>query len=112
MDNLINFPAKAVREKNSFDKAVRTLLTQSDINSEAIDSLMAKLHPLWDQYQHQFNISFSLPSTLNKSDAEKINTSFRDALERFQRDLYNFNSTLLLDRVKAEIKIYRLEHDL
>lgn len=110
MDNIINFPTKMVRDKISFEKTIRSRLSDLEIPTIEIEPLIERLLPIWEAHQHQFQLSFTLPSSIDTKEAEIIKSSFNSSLEAFQRRLYDFNSTLLLDRINVEIKLFRLEH--
>jgi len=109
MENIINFPTKQVRDRISFEKTIREYIAHLEIPISAIEPLVERVLPLWEAHQYQFNLSFSIPSSISAKDAELIKSSFLTSFEAFQRGLYDFNSSILLDRINAEIKLFRLE---
>lgn len=109
MNKLISFPTKTVRDKNSFDKTIRAYLAQSDLDPDAIEPLIKRLHALFDRYQHKFEFSFTLPSSLSKADAAQVRASFFRSYEVFVSELHGFNSSLLLERINVEIMLCRME---
>jgi len=112
MENVVKFPAKTIRDKIQFEKTIRQRLSKTDLDQKTVDEIIERLIPLWDIYQYRFKVDIQIPfpDYISETDKEKISSSINELFKNFEGQLHNFISSLLLERVEAEITIYLAGH--
>lgn len=111
MNNIINFPTKAVRDKAVIDKAINDLLDQTTADQKTKNELTQRLLELFEIYQQDYSFNFSLdfPPTITQPQADKIGSSIKENFGRFEKLIHNHMNKILLERFQTEIKLYFLE---
>ena len=97
MNNIVNFPTKAVQEWNSFEKTLTNILAESEASLEMTDIVISRMKDAFDDYQFNYNLSLQIPSEVAEHVKHEM-TGFTSYLtEKFGK--------LLLQRVILEIKL-------
>lgn len=111
MDNIVNFPTQAIRDKAIIERTLEGLLQDLPLEQTEQEELKLRCLAIWEKYQHSFPLEFSLPfpSSLAQSDIDKINLSLQQSAHRIEKLLQDHIHIILIERFNAEIKIYLAE---
>ncbi len=75
MSNVYQFPTKATRDLVLFEKTLRSLFDEQGIAGHMADTIVGRMKEIWNKYQRDIEISYSLPGTLNFADKQMIEGS-------------------------------------
>lgn len=111
MDNVMNFPTQAIRDKVIIERTLKGLLLDSPLEPNEQEELTRRCLAIWEKYQHSFPLQFSLPfpPSLTQSEIDEINLSLNESVQCFAKLFHDHMNTILIERFNAEFKIYLSE---
>lgn len=101
MNNVHNFPTKAIRDWIEISKLVLEMAEKIGLTKDEKNILITRIKPFYELLQ--IEIRFSL-------DAFPFSEEIKNQLDEFAKELQERSNKLLFDRIKREIEIINMEN--
>lgn len=89
------------RDWKSFASAMKEMfLEETTLSEQLIDEFVAEFQPIYESFQFKF--SFAVP--------QQAYLMMQDEMTRFETQLHEFTTNLILERLKREISIFRQKY--
>ena len=111
MGNVIEFPTKAVQGWNSIERTLQEIFREADVPMEMQDEVLAQMKEVFERYNVQFSVALELPRGLPQDQSVAVFSAVSSAFENYAKQLHEFTSGILFERLQIEMELYRLRHD-
>ena len=112
MAQVIQFPAKVVRDWRMMEESIRRILLDGDADATAIEAIVDRMKGFFELCTREFSAtsSYELPSLATPAQRESVNAALQGLGSQFATWLHQFTAALLVDRLKVEIELYFAQH--
>lgn len=111
MGEIIEFPSRVTQEWAEIDQVLRKIFTNIAAPVDMQDEVLSHMKEFFHRFNVNFSLSFELPANLSKKQRQDISSSFNHTNTSFEKQLHEYTSSILLERVQVEIELYTLRHD-
>jgi hypothetical protein len=111
--NVIEFPTRVVREWIMVEKTIREVLEQAGASPEMTKEVCARMKGVYEKYNRMLTLALKLPlpEYLSMEQRRAIDDAIRNAVEDFKKQIHEYSSQVLLDRLCLEIELYKLRSE-
>jgi len=108
--NVIEFSTGSAPEWMMFEKTIREALEKADASREMTQEVSARMKEVYERYDRKFTLALSspLPENLSSKQRMEIDNSIRNAVEGLTKEIHEYTSQVLFDRMCIEIELYKL----
>ena len=111
--NIIEFPTRAVREWIMVERTIREVLEQVGASAEMTEEVCARMKDVYERYNRMFTLALKLPlpEYLSLDQRRAIDDSIRNAVEGLTKEIHDYSSQVLFDRLCLEIELFKLRSE-
>jgi len=104
MDNIIDFPKRSEREWLEIEKIIEKYLIEiPELSNEDVDYINERMKKFYlEVIDKKFKLEFKSPNDMPKSEADKI---MKYTVESFHKEIHNYTSQILNERLNLEIEM-------
>lgn len=106
---IIEFPTRAVRDWIAVENIIQKNLQQAGASPEMIQDVCAQMKESWEKLDIQLTFALELPP-MPEGFRNIINNSVKNALEGFKKQIHEYSTQVIFDRLLLEIQLYKLRH--
>ena len=107
--NVIEFPTRTVRDWIAVQNIIEKNLQQGGASPEMIQEVCARMKESWERLDIQLRFVLELPS-LPEELRNIINNSVQKALEGLAKQIHEYSTQVLFDRLLLEIQLFKLRY--
>ncbi len=111
MADIIEFPSQTVQGWAGIERTLRNLFDKANAPIEMQEEILIKMKDVFKRYNVKFSVPIELPAILPDELREAVVLSIDRALADYVKQLHDFTSNIIYERLLFEIELYKLRYE-